>query len=325
MSKKTLYLHVGPHKTGTTVIQKACLDNKDVLEKYNISYPSVFFEPIAHHKLVNMVRGRDVSDEDLAKLAEGDSDILLSSENFIHFTAPDWKYIRERFSMFDVKIIYAWRRSSLKMYSMWQESVKHGGTEPFHHFFYKDLIRPGQSRSLMQALNIDMFASVFGKESVSILDFDALSEDNSLVTEFFNLIGVDGAEIDISKQNKGFKNESLDPETTEILRCLNALSLRAGHSKSSKTRELFSSYQTSINTEVEQIKILMNSYLESVNVGGYFVDRATEKAMKDKYLSNVISYQNKERIKEIKLVNQDWLLEPSASELLSIIHKKMMQ
>lgn len=322
---KTIYLHVGPHKTGTTMIQKACLDNEGVLAKYGVSFPSLYFTPIGHHDLVNTVRRKAISDEDLATLASGHDKVLLSSENFIHFTAQDWKYLSERLAQFEVKIIYAWRRSSLKMYSMWQESVKHGGTTPFHAFFYQDLIRPGESKTLMQTLNLDAMAAAFGKESLHILDFDALSENQTLVADFFSLIGVNGAEIDTSGQSQGFKNESLDPVTTEVLRCLNAMSVKAGYPQNSRTREVFSALQASLHDEMEQARSLMESALDVFEVGDYFVDRATEHALKNKFKDNLVQYKSQKRTKNIKVANQDWLLQPHAFQLISSVHEKLIK
>lgn len=322
---KTIYLHVGPHKTGTTVIQKACLDNTDVLDKHGVSFPSLYFTPIGHHDLVNTVRRRAISDEDLATLASGHEKALLSSENFIHFSAQDWKYLSERLAQFEVKIIYAWRRSSLKMYSMWQESVKHGGTTPFHAFFYQDLIRPGESKSLMQTLNLDAMAAAFGKDNIHILDFDALSESKMLVTEFFNLLGVDGTQIDISGQSQGFRNESMDPVTTEVLRCLNSLSVKAGYPQNSKTREVFSALQPTLDAEMEQAKSLMENDVDTFEVGDYFVDRATEHALKSKFMTNLVHYKAQKRTKNIKVANQDWLLKPQAYQLISAMHEKIMK
>ncbi|WBA17117.1 hypothetical protein [Salinivibrio kushneri] len=321
---KTVYLHVGPHKTGTTMIQKACLDNRDVLGEHGISYPSLYFSAIGHHELVNTVRRRAISDEHLDVLAEEHDKVVLSSENFIHFTAQDWSYLNERLSQFDVRVIYAWRRSSLKMYSMWQESIKHGGTIPFHAFYYKDLIRPGASRSLMQTLNIDAMAFVFGKERVHILDFDALSESQTLVSTFFDVLGIDGSIIDTSTQGQGFKNEALDPVTIEVLRFLNTLSEKAGHPKGAKTREVFLSMKASFADELEQVTQLMTGCVESWDVGDYFVDKATESAFKNRFLANIISYKPKNRTKNIQVINQDWLLNDRAYSLISNMHRQVI-
>ncbi|MDR9826767.1 hypothetical protein RCJ22_14235 [Vibrio sp. FNV 38] len=322
--KKTIYLHVGPHKTGTTVIQKACLDNREVLDKYDVSYPSLFFNHIGHHDLVNTVRLREISDKHLGQLEAINSNILLSSENFIHFTQQDLQYLVGRFSKFDIKIIYSWRRSSLKMYSMWQESIKHGEVASFHSFYYSDLVRPGQSKTLMQTLNVELLASKFGKDNLYILDFDSLSESNNLVKEFFDIVGVKGSEIDISTQSDGVRNESLDPRKTEMLRGLNALSKGLGLPVSSKTREAFSMHYDTIIQEVEQVLSLMERYIENVEVGNYLIDRSSEAGITQKFMPNIRHYQNKNRVKIIKIVNSDWLLNPLASQLLAEIHKKIM-
>ncbi|WPC74291.1 hypothetical protein [Vibrio porteresiae] len=322
--KQTIYLHIGPHKTGTTVIQKASLDNRNILEKYSVTYPDVFFEALGHHKLVDSVRGRKNLSDDFDSLLNSSEKILLSSENFISFSLEDLKYLKTCLSKFDVKIIYAWRRSSLKMYSMWQESIKHGCSKPFYSYFYNDLIRPGESRSLMQKINLDMYASVFGKDNIYILDFDALSDNKSLVTDFFSIVGVDGAEVDVSNQSKGIKNESLDPATIEILRCLNSLSKFAGFPENARTREAFLSNQELVSENIEKAKLLMGDYYEEFAVGDYFIDRVTEKNITEHYSSNLVKYENKSRTKKIRVVKQDWLLKPESSQLITAIHKAII-
>lgn len=324
--KQTIYLHVGPHKTGTTVIQKASLDNKEVLEKNNISYPLQFFNHIGHHDLVNIVRRRAINDEDIEKLKACGLNILLSSENFIHFTDQDYAYLHSRLEKdFDIKVIYAWRRSSLKMYSLWQESVKHGGCEPFHSFFYHDLIRPGQSKTLMQTMTLDVLAKHFGRENLHILDYDSLAKNGELVSVFFGLMGISPGEINVSKQSDGVRNASLDPETTEIIRCLNVLSKKAQLPQSSKTRENFYTRKDDIQELIQKIRDLMAKDQDSTESGDYFVDRLCERSIPEKYSDRILSYAPVNHKKQIKTISPDWLLSPSASNLIQDVYNIVME
>ncbi|MGR5254379.1 hypothetical protein ACPV5S_19480 [Vibrio astriarenae] len=322
--KRTIYLHVGPHKTGTTVIQKACLDNQHILEENGVSYPKMYFNHIGHHGLVNTVRRRDIADNDVQIFKDIERDILLSSENFIHFTAKDWAYLRDKLkSDFNFCIIYAWRRSSLKMYSIWQESVKHGSSATFQNFFYKDLVRPVGSKVLSQILTLDMLSDIFGRESLRVLDYDSLLSKGEVVDAFFSLVGVVPGSIDISNQSNGVKNASLDPETTEVLRCLNALSKQHGYPESSHMRESFFLRSDLVLEKVIQLKELMKNSREVMEVGNYFVDLRNEKLICEKYSDLIVSYENNKKVKNITTVNSDWTLNPKSVALLQEIYAKV--
>lgn len=323
--KKTIYLHVGPHKTGTTVIQKACLDNSSILNDYDISYPPVFFNHIGHHGLVNVVRSRQLTDEKINALKNCNSKILLSSENFIHFNKDDLQYVRDRFKNFNFEIIYAWRRSSMKMYSVWQETVKQGSSIPFHEFYYEDLIKPGQSKLLSQIKNIDLYANQFGKTNIHIIDYDATFKEGVLVDEFFNLVGVDRKAINVSNQAKGIKNESLEPAITEILRCLNNKSSHKGLPENSETREAFFEFEYLFLDEIVDIKKLMSDYIIEVTFGDYMVDKATENAIYEKYKNNIIGYQNHTDSKKIRIISPNWLLNLKSAQLIDAIYSKIYQ
>lgn len=322
--KKTIYLHVGPHKTGTTVIQKACLDNRAVLNRNGVSYPPLFFNHLGHHGLVDAIRQRKIVDTDIEALDNCEENILFSSENFIHFNEADVKYLREKFSRFTIKIIYAWRRSSLKMYSLWQESVKHGNSTSFYAHFYRDLVKPGQSKTLLQIKDIDMFADCFGKENIHILDYEAMLKKGTLLHYFFDIMGIDDKDINISNHHNGIKNISLDPLSTEILRCLNSKSKVLGLAKNSKTREAYFDRQEKVNNEITEIQSMMQAYIEQVKVGGYMVDHTSEKAITHKYQDNIVSYQYENKLEDIRLISTDWLLNPKSAQLIDDIYKKIM-
>ncbi|HMN86610.1 MAG TPA: hypothetical protein PKA74_11550, partial [Bauldia sp.] len=48
---RTLLIHVGPHKTGTTAIQQSLVENAALLRAAGHSYPEVGFLLFGHHGL----------------------------------------------------------------------------------------------------------------------------------------------------------------------------------------------------------------------------------------------------------------------------------
>ena len=79
---KTLYLHVGPHKTGTTLLQKFMLDNTPALAEQGLVYPSNYIKIFGHHELRQKIVDRALSDEDVQFINQSTQNILFSSEDF---------------------------------------------------------------------------------------------------------------------------------------------------------------------------------------------------------------------------------------------------
>lgn len=312
MSKKKIYLHVGPHKTGTTVLQKACLDHRTILNESQLDYPEIFFSHLGHHHLVDKIRSRQISSEEIALMREQPFDLLLSSENYIALTPADWQFFKKTFHEFDIYVIYSWRRSSHKMYSLWQESIKQGGHTSFYAFYYNDLIKPGSSELLAQDIKVRQLADTFGRNKLTILDYESLSEQGTMVETFFNLLGVDGKKIDISTHDDGIVNAALDPKTTELLRCLNGVYSQQNLQTSRLTRERFFAMSLSLSSLTDKCLEKMNGYELSVQIGNYFVDRHSDNAITKNFGDRVVSYNQYNKEKTITIINPDWLLNREA-------------
>lgn len=322
MSKKTIYMHVGPHKTGSTVLQKACLDNRNILETSGIKYPALFFSHIGHHLLVDMIRREEITADIVATVKGLGSDLLFSSENFISLTKHNWQYFVNCFADYNIQVIYAWRRSSQKMYSLWQENVKHGGVKSFTDFYYKELIRPGQSDLLCPHLQLDKFASVLSKDNIKILDYDASKSTDSLISDFFTLLSIDASLINIQNITEGIKNESLPPEFVEILRCLNR-KYSLSNNSSSYVRERFFSCYEQVKEDIELISNNMSDYCESLIVGDYFVDKISEKRILETYTDNIFNYKKNKNISSIKIISSDWVINNISNDALHRIYTKL--
>lgn len=57
--KKTIYLHIGMSKTGTTSLQRTLAENTNILNKANILYPnSMRPNTLSHHQLAQHFQGK---------------------------------------------------------------------------------------------------------------------------------------------------------------------------------------------------------------------------------------------------------------------------
>ena len=55
----TVYLHVGPHKTGTTYLQKLWESHPEQLKQHNLVYPKVFYMAKGQHHIVTHLLSND--------------------------------------------------------------------------------------------------------------------------------------------------------------------------------------------------------------------------------------------------------------------------
>lgn len=262
---KEIILHIGPHKTGSTSIQKALLNNESLLSQQGYQYPRVGFSYMGHHKLPELLKNGNKSKalEILRELNKIDSSIVLSSENFDYLTVDSLKFIQEFLEFDDIRIIYVFRSASEKLVSAWQEHIKHGGVESWSEFMFTHLLKPFESLILNDKKILDRFSEVFGKEKISILNLDC---SKNISQEFFNVLNVDA----VIKNVKA--NRSANFKIIEFLRCLNILHIANGYGKSHHLRDKFFALLGNQAVLKEDIlKSFPDSYLSELDIDSGFL------------------------------------------------------
>ncbi|GGP50237.1 hypothetical protein [Shewanella saliphila] len=317
--KRKLFLHVGPHKTGTTLIQKVFLDNQSEILGNGLLYPKNYIRIFGHHHFRDLIKDRALSQSDHDFFKDINSNVLLSSEDFISFSVDDFKYLRDSFEDFDINIIYSWRRSSLKMYSIWQEIVKHGQSISFFDFYHEHLAKPGQSYMLSADLQVSRFVNLFGKSHVHLIDYDKSCADKNLLELFFSIVECEykPSYLDGSK-NKMSSNVSLSPYDTEIIRVLNALMAEKYNLVGNVVRETYLENYSDLDSDMMSnlTGIMKNSMIE-LPVGDYFIDKRVEKIMTEKFIDRFINYDKKSYKSIVNIVRDNWLLNQNSFALLN--------
>ena len=119
MPRKSLFLHIGTHKTGSTAIQNFFFKNRAKLHDYGLLYPELGLEGTGHHK-VAWACGTKRHEHDpayikkfilsLVKLAGNDkiNAVLLSSEEFE--SVVDISCLGKLSDFFDVRVIVYLRK-----------------------------------------------------------------------------------------------------------------------------------------------------------------------------------------------------------------------
>ncbi|HJC32305.1 MAG TPA: hypothetical protein H9934_09270 [Candidatus Anaerobutyricum faecale] len=244
---KTLYLHIGTSKTGTTSLQHFCVENAEILERQNYSYP-VFPHKF---KYVNIMRNGHF----LAHRAyeEGEKRNFLEEEQYFrqgmdfvldHFRKTDniilsdegiwsvvfkgdkpdlWEKIKKEADEhgYGVKIIVYLRRQDGLAESWWNQKVK-AGKRLYSTVPWEEYSRNPAKPELNYYGPLRNIEKVFGKENMTVRRFGKkYFKNGSLFEDFMDALGIkyDGRFV----VSEGQRNISLLGNAHEIKRVLNSL------------------------------------------------------------------------------------------------------
>lgn len=136
MTKKTLYLHVGMGKTGTTALQNFFHENSGALKSSNISYPSFGQKSNAHHLLSPhqppflKLNGWTFLEPELwkEKAKRINTDNILISSELMAWAERDavLEYCRQLSTDFNLKPIFYLRRQDNIIMASYNQQVKAG-------------------------------------------------------------------------------------------------------------------------------------------------------------------------------------------------------
>jgi hypothetical protein len=237
--KKTLVLHIGTHKTGTTSIQFNFQKNSDYLSKHGLYYPkhspnnhSVSFLPLFldkadtyfHFKSYYKIRSKDSLSERLNELekfwknqfeafSKSDHDcFIISGENFCNL--PDLKGV-EKIKEFtepyfdEYKIIIYIREAISYIRSDVIERVKNGfySLDEFDYmvkkrFHYKQIL--------------NKYQKVFGEDNIIVRVFEKDMLINGDINDDF-LYAIGYSNLKIAEECKVYLNESLGKYSAILL------------------------------------------------------------------------------------------------------------
>eukprot|EP01040_Poterioochromonas_malhamensis_P012345 gene12345-13497_t len=213
-TKLKVYLHIGPHKTATTSIQHNLHNIRDDLMKKGICWPNFtnkreFLVSRAHKSLnelaLDLIEKNEVTPSILhatQKCFHQNSSVVLSAERFSvlkHSQITMLKDVILSVVASDVeiefKVIIFYREWLSRLYSFFGQCSR---TPPFvnnstklrymssfsrylYHFFDY-----GKNNTELNTLALaNRYKSVFGKDSLVIVDYDGMKASNKSVTSLF--------------------------------------------------------------------------------------------------------------------------------------------
>lgn len=267
---KEYVLHIGPPKTGTSSLQIAFRDNREVLRRHGVIYPGSFWEypkERAHHKLARTINGEDAERFGLPEnwresfLDEiSDADIcVLSSEFFSNIQYPE--AVASFFPPSRTRIVIYVREPVAHTVSRYQKNIKDRNCcmslqefSEFYRFSYLHLA--------------DRWSGSFGRENVLLRLYDReVMLGGDIVADFANLVRP-GLEMVFAGQEFA-RNPSVAGNLLFVKRLLNnfisleeSISLR---NEVGKLRRLDNSFTGNIPIDqksAEQIRKTSNRDLE---------------------------------------------------------------
>lgn len=239
---KTVILHIGTGKTGTSSIQNYLANNRPDLVKswsldyigYGLSDHKYFNERmVAHYPVVEWLVSGDVKKLNTMKQAMEDSPcdcVLLSCENFYHDLGPSHiGLLSGLLEAFNVMIICYVRRQDFAAESAWKQQVRVGlEVTPFDDFkkIHKD-------PSWLHKVQLNYFrmlapwAQSFGEHNIKLRVFQKSSFiGGDLLPDFFSTLGISKA-YKPGLMRSEYSNKSLPSGFIELISVINNLGLVA--------------------------------------------------------------------------------------------------
>lgn len=218
-------LHVGPHKTGTTSIQKyLLLTHGTDAPTRPIWYPVPAFRGPGHS-----VMAVEAIEEDGAVLARtldaarhhGVETLILSSEDFDRAYPERIDRLARHLSGSDVRLVVTLNSPIRRAPSSWQELVKHGHPRSFDDSRRRILDSAGYRPDFVRR-----FAEVIDPESIHVVISGASDPPDSLIRNACLAMGLPEPELDREIR----ANRRLGLIEAELLRHFNEVIAReAGH------------------------------------------------------------------------------------------------
>ncbi len=238
---KTIYLHIGTEKTGTTTIQNFLWQNRNKILKQGYIYPkflgiycfdlSMYSSNPKHSVDIRRMKQMNMNEYNkfqkefpqifvrkCKKMIKSYS-IILSSE-LLSSRIRNSEEINKLYELLhlisgDIKIIIYLRRQDLFFTSLYSTAVKSGCSEKF-----SDWIRSINYSNFDYYQLLNFWSSVFKKENIIVRVFNKNNfKDNNLIDDFISIFPIEYNNLrDIEN-----KNISLNVNTLRVLRIINKI------------------------------------------------------------------------------------------------------
>lgn len=231
-ANRTMYLHIGTPKTGTSALQFALYTAREELRSHGILYPEGLIassnDP-KHQPLFSAVRfgnGKALApafDVLRSELSDDLHTVVLSSEGFYHhifeFSEPSWRLIQEFARCYSLRVIVYLRPQAEYLESLYRQYLRNPRSVNDTYYgramtIHELMDRPRVRQNLDYYGSLMQWAAVVGKDRILVRRYT-----RSVVDDFLSLIGVTLVRTGLQPR----RNMSLTREMAELLRSINAM------------------------------------------------------------------------------------------------------
>ena len=233
MRKRICYIHIGPHKTGSTSIQWFLKENRAALLQHGYLVPESGTKHGAHHALARKLCGQELRAHqqsvaaDFARaLDETPSEaVIISSEElgdlFIHQNYARAFFARIRELNLEPKLVLFPRNPPQQINSLYSSVVRSFcRSDPFDAFVQETTQRSDLRYSpfieLADTHNAELIAQPFTKKTTA----------RGVVPEFLQIFGLDASEF---RNTDARLNEDAGPFAVSVARAVTRLICRDGN------------------------------------------------------------------------------------------------
>ena len=167
-------LHIGPHKTGSTSLQHALVENVGVLARkrwYLESAPD--FPQGIHFLPLGLLKETTEAQATLARISSTQHRrVVLSSENFSLLSKEAIEQVVRAVGTRRLKVVYFLRNPIERLPSLWQESVKHGYSGSLDDFMAERMKDPLHDPETNSAEQIRPWREILDRKSLGIHSLD---------------------------------------------------------------------------------------------------------------------------------------------------------
>lgn len=190
---KIIFLHIGPHKTGTTSVQTWAQANEKAFSKFGVYYPKVGRNLDGNHSsiawsLSNNGRAKsDIFRDFLNEVREStESTVLVSGEEFEYLDRQDILKLREALKDYSVKIVLTLRPQHEIIRSQYGEWIKQFLTNDDFSYFWRVHRRFQEYDFTAMILKWSEF---FGLGNIVVMSLDeAKKSPSGIISEFCYLL-----------------------------------------------------------------------------------------------------------------------------------------
>ena len=226
--QKTIFIHIGSPKTGSTSIQRSLSGKARLLKKHGYYYLqdswyySIALMKISSDDINSLDKEKSNYQKRIANVAA--NRLIISSEVFLvglntafSDVSQMVKKLHYMVGDYNVKIIVYLRRQDTFIESSYGESICAGNSREFKEFCSISIDIYGLDWYRL----LTLYAEYFGKENIIVRPYEKEQlKDGTVVTDFFSLLGIPFESI--KQEANEYVNRSYNRSSLEIARICNS-------------------------------------------------------------------------------------------------------